>query len=65
MKDQPTKASVDPFDMSRLEGPAGRFNARASTIPIAVEQREIGVERDRLFRVGLNRVNGENQHKAR
>ena len=38
MKDQPTKALVDPFNVSGLEGPSRRFNERANAFPIAVKQ---------------------------
>jgi hypothetical protein len=38
VKDQATKASVDPFNVSGLEGPSRRFNERANASPIAVKQ---------------------------
>ena len=63
MKDQPTKASVDPFDVHRLRGPTARFNQLPHLRPITVQQSKGTVEGERLCGVLSEGVDGQNQNK--
>ena len=63
MKDQPTEASVDPFDVHRLRGPTARFNQLPHLRPITVQQSKGMVDGERLCGVLSGRVDGQNQNK--
>ena len=63
MKDQPTEASVNTFDVHRLRGPAARFDQLTHLRPITVQQSKGMVEWKRLCGVLSRRVDGQNQNK--
>ena len=64
MKDQPTEASVDPFNMHRLRGPPARFHQLSHTCPLPVEQGKGMVQRQRIRGVFGERMKGENEDKT-
>src|SRR6056300_1378194 len=64
VKDQATEASVNPFDMGRLEGPTGGFDPFADLLPFTVKQRNLRVQRKGRFRMRSNRVNGQNEDET-
>ena len=64
MKDQPTEASVNPFNMGRIEGPTGRLNPLAHVLPFTVKQRNRRIKRKGCFGVRLERLNRQNQHES-